>query len=82
MPTAPSVVPLPKWTDAASVVSYITSIFGAVFAVITALHPGYSEPTIVQAILPAIGAIVAGIAQVVNIVTHRGVQKAALAAGR
>ncbi len=82
MATTPTVVPLPKWTDAASVVSYITSILGAVFAVITALHPGYSEPTIVQAILPSVGAVIAGVAQIVNVITHRGVQKAALAAGR
>ncbi len=82
MATTPTVVPLPKWTDAASVVTYITSILATVFAIITALHPGYSEPTIVQAILPSVGAIIAGVAQVVNVITHRGVQKATLAAGR
>lgn len=77
----PSVVPLPKWTDAASVTSYITSVLGVIFALITGLHPGYTEPTVIQALLPSIGALIAGAAQVVNIVMHRSVQKAALAAG-
>lgn len=71
-------IPLPSWTDAASVTSYITSLVGAVFAVITALHPGYAEPVIVQVILPSVGAVVAGVAQIVNIITHRSVQKAAV----
>lgn len=78
----PTVVPLPKWTDAASVASYITSVVGAVFAFITGLHPGFTEPTAVQAILPAIGAIVAAAAQIVNVVTHRAVHKALIAAGK
>lgn len=80
-PTTPTTtIPLPSWTDAASVTSYITSILGAVFAVITGLHPGYTEPTIVQVLLPIVGALVAGVAQIVNIVTHRTVQKAAVSA--
>lgn len=77
---ATTTIPLPSWGDAASVTSYITSVLGAVFAVITALHPGYTEPTIVQVLLPSIGAVVAGVAQIVNIITHRTVQKAAVAA--
>lgn len=78
----PTIVPLPTWTDAASVASYITSVVGAVFAFITGLHPGFTEPTAVQAILPAIGAIVAAAAQIVNVVTHRAVHKALIAAGK
>ncbi len=80
--TTPSVVPLPKWTDAASVASYITSVVGVVFAFITGLHPGFTEPTVIQALLPSIGAVIAGVAQIVNVVEHRSVQKAAIAAGR
>jgi len=79
--TPTSVIPpLPKWTDAASVSSYLTSVVGIVFAVITALHPGYTEPTVVQAVLPAIGAAVAAAAQIVNVIMHRSVQKVALSA--
>jgi hypothetical protein len=75
-----SVVPLPSWTDAAAVTTYITSIVGTVFAVITGIHPGYTEPAIVQALLPSVGALVAAGAQIVNVITHRSVQKAAIVA--
>lgn len=74
-------VQLPSWTDPAAVTSYITTLVGITFAVLTALHPGYTEPTIVQAILPSVGAIVAGVAQIVNVITHRNaVAKIAAAA--
>lgn len=77
-PTPANVLPtLPTWTDPASVTSYVTSILAAVFAVVTSLT-GKGEPAVVQALLPASGLVVAGVAQIVNIVTHRGVQKAAI----
>ena len=76
----PTVVALPKWTDASSVQSYIASILGVIFAVITGLHPGYTEPTIVQTLLPIVGVLIAGAAQLVNVITHRGVQKVAIQA--
>ena len=79
-PVTPTIVSLPKWSDAASVVSYITSILGVIMAVITGLHPGFTEPTIIQAILPAVGAVIAAVAQVVNVITHRSVQKVAIQA--
>jgi len=79
----PSPVPvlpaLPSWTDPASVTSYITSIAATIFAVVTAIT-GNGEPAAVQALLPSVGLIVAGVAQIVNVVTHRSVQKAAIAA--
>jgi len=79
-PVTPQVLPpLPSWTDPASVTSYVTSILAAVFAVVTALT-GKGEPALVQALLPASGLVVAGVAQIVNVITHRGVQKAAIAA--
>lgn len=76
---APPIIPvgLPSWTDAAAVTSYITSIAAAIFAVMTAIN-GHGEPAIVQAILPSVGVIVAGVAQIVNVATHRSVQKAVL----
>jgi hypothetical protein len=61
------------------VTSYITSIAATIFAVVTAIT-GNGEPAAVQALLPSVGLIVAGVAQIVNVVTHRSVQKAAIAA--
>ena len=64
-------LPLPNWTDSAAVTSYVTSVLAIVGAVITLAHPGYIEPAIVQAIVPSVAAIIAGVAQVVNVITHR-----------
>lgn len=70
-PMSQVVVTLPSWTDTPSVVSYLTTVVGLVFAIITGVHPGYTEPLIVQSLLPAVGAVIAGGAQIVNIITHR-----------
>lgn len=64
-------LPLPAWTDSAAVTSYITSVIATIGAVVTLAHPGYSEPTTVQAVVPSVAAIIAGIAQIVNVITHR-----------
>lgn len=77
---AATVIPLPTWTDAASVTSYITSLIGIAVTVLTLLHPGYTEPAVVQAAVPTVGLIVAGVAQLVNVLTHRSAQKAAIVA--
>lgn len=74
-------VPLPTWTDAASVTSYLTSLVATAFAVVTLVHPGYTEPSFVQGFVPAVGFLVAGAAQIFNLVTHRTAQKAAIASG-
>ena len=80
-PPAPNVVSLPTWTDAASVTTYITSIAGAILGIITAVHPGFSEGTTIQSILPSVGFLIAAGAQIVNVYLHRSVQKAAILAG-
>lgn len=72
-------IPLPSWTDPGAITTYITSFLAAVFAVVTAMT-GHGEPAVVHALLPAIGVIVAGVAQMVLLITHRGVQKAVLVA--
>ena len=77
---APVIPPLPSWSDAASVQSYVTSITGLVVGFITTLHPGFTEPAAVQGIVGAAGFIVAGVAQIVSVITHRSVQKAAVVA--
>jgi hypothetical protein len=74
-------IPLPTWTDAASVTSYITSLVAIVVTIVTAVHPGYSEPTVVQSLIPAVGFVVAGVAQIVNVVWHRKAAVAAISAG-
>jgi uncharacterized membrane protein HdeD (DUF308 family) len=62
---------MPKWTDTASVTSYITSGLAIVGAVVMLAHPGYKEPAVVQAIVPSVAAIIAGVSQIVNVITHR-----------
>lgn len=79
-PETQPVPALPVWTDAQAVTSYLTSLAGIAVAVVAGLHPGFTEPAIVQSILPAIGTIVAGAAQVVNVVTHRSAHSSVAAA--
>jgi len=74
----PVVPSLPKWNDAASVQSYITSLLSFVGAILALLHPGFREPAAVQAAVPSVAAVVAGVVQVVNILRHMSVTKAAL----
>ena len=47
--------------------------------VIALLHPGFVEPAAVQSAIPAVGFLVAGVAQIVNVVYHRKAQIAAIA---
>ena len=69
--------PLPAWNDAASVAAYLTSIAAIVVAIVALAHPGFTEPAIVQSLIPSVATVVAGVAQAINIWTHRAVQKAA-----
>jgi hypothetical protein len=62
---------LPHWTDAQSVTSYITSLIAFALSVVTTFHPGFNEPAVVQSVIPAVGLFVAGLAQAVNVFTHR-----------
>ena len=74
------VPPPPTWSDAASIAAYATSILAGVLAVVTLLHPGFTEPAAVQTAVPSVAAVIAGVVQLVNIITHRSVQKAAIQA--
>ena len=78
-PTPVVIPPLPSWTDSASIASYLTTVLASVFAVVIYVT-GHGEPTIVQALVPSVSVIIAGVAQLVNIITHRSVQKAAFQA--
>lgn len=73
-------IPLPTWTDAASISSYLTTILAGVLAFITGLHPGFSEPAIVQTLVTTVSVVVAAAAQAINVLTHRSVVKAITAA--
>ena len=76
-PTPVVIPPLPSWTDAAAISSYITTILGGVFAVYIYLT-GHGEPVVVQAVVPSVSVIIAGVAQLVNIIMHRNAQIAAI----
>ena len=78
-PTPVVLPPLPSWTDAPAIASYLTTILAGVFAVYIYLT-GHSEPTIVQALVPSVSVIIAGVAQLVNIIMHRNAQIAAIRA--
>lgn len=73
-------IDLPKipWNDAASVASYLSSLVFAATALIAMIHPGFSLPTIVPAIVTPVASVIAGIIQIVNIITHRNAQIAVL----
>ena len=72
---------MPAWNDSSAVTTYITSITASVFAIVMVLT-GKGEPAAVQAILPSVGMIVAAVAQIVNVITHRGIHKAAITAAK
>lgn len=78
--TAPDDVTLPTWTDAASVTSYLTSIVATIGGLIALAHPGFRESVDIQTAIPAVGFVVAGVAQLLNVWTHRSAQAAAIAA--
>jgi hypothetical protein len=72
------VIPMPTWTDATSVASFATSIITGAVAVIAFVHPGFTEPSIVQALVPTVSILVAAGAQIVNVLRHSKATVAAL----
>ena len=71
-------IDMPTWTDATSVASYITSVLDAGIAVIGLVHPGFIEPAAVQACIPAVALLIAGGAQIANLIRHTKATTAAL----
>ena len=69
-------VVLPTWSDPSSVLTFLTTILGAVFGVLTVLHPGFQEPAVVHALLPSVAILVAVAAQIVNSATAHAVHRA------
>lgn len=74
-------IALPTRTDAASVTSYLTTLVAGIISVITLAHPGFTEPSVVPALVPAVSLVIAGGAQLFNIIRHAWVTVAALASG-
>ena len=70
------IVSLPAWNDSQAVTTYIVSVVGAVFGILGAVHPGWTEPSWVTAVIPSVGILVAFAAQWVNVATHRSTNKA------
>jgi hypothetical protein len=73
--TPSAIVSLPTWTDSQAVTTYIVSVVGAVFGILGALHPGWTEPSWVTAVIPSVGILVAFAAQWINVATTRGTTK-------
>ncbi len=61
---------LPRWTDAGSVTSYIVAAAGIAEAVIATVDPSLKLPASALAVLPAIGLVVALVAQALNATRH------------
>ena len=64
-------IPLPKWNDFSSVVSYLTSIVAVGVGLVAAFQPGFKEPAAVQAAVPAVALAIASGAQIINAWSHR-----------
>jgi uncharacterized membrane protein YoaK (UPF0700 family) len=73
-------IPLPKWNDFASILTYLTSVVGVVVGVVAAIHPGFKEPASTQAVLAAVALLVATGAQIYNATSHRSAHNAAAVA--
>lgn len=69
-------IPQIKWTDEASVASYLTSLVSVVIAILVLVHPGWHETGVVQALVPSVAVVITGIVQAVNVIQHRSLQKA------
>jgi hypothetical protein len=73
-------IPLPKWNDFSSVLTYITSIVSIGVGFVAVLKPGFSEPAAVRAAIPAVALLVATGAQIFNAASHRSAHNAAAVA--
>ena len=64
---------LPSWTDGPAITSYIVTTAGIVFGFLALMHIGFpaSTPVLVQTWATIVGPVVAGVAQAINLITHR-----------
>jgi hypothetical protein len=76
--TSQIVIPMPTWTDSTSVAAWVTALIATANTVITLVHPGYVEPTIVVALVAPVSILVAAGAVIANIFRHSKVTAAAI----
>lgn len=76
----PEPIPLPRWNDAASVISFLTSIGGVVLAIIEMVDPtgGARAASVEAPLIAGLGVAIAGVSQVGNVFWHRKAQVAAI----
>lgn len=72
-------IPLPTWTDGASVATYVTFVLGAALTIIAVIKPGWHPSFNVQAVAIAMGTLVSSAAMIVNVIRHLIVTKALVA---
>jgi len=73
-------IPLPTWTDATSVATFLTAGFAVVVGAVTYLDPSIA-PQVTSAghsLIPSIAEAIAGIVVTVNVIRHTVVHKAAI----
>lgn len=73
--TPPQPEPEVQWDNAASVASYLTTAAAVAVDAISLLHPGFKEPAVVQALVPSVATVIAGVVTAVEVVTKRAVAK-------
>jgi protein-S-isoprenylcysteine O-methyltransferase Ste14 len=72
--SATNILPqLPSWTDGPAITSYIVTVAGILFGFLALMHVGLpvNTPALVQVWATIIGPVVAGVAQAINLITHR-----------
>ena len=56
--------------------AHLTALFAAAFSVVALIHPGFTEPVVVQSIATSLPVIVAGAIEAYHLLTHRQLQAA------
>ena len=80
--TPVNAIVLPSWSDPTSIAAFVTTIATAVLALLTMFHPGFNpQPAAVTAVVAAMSVLIAGGAQIANVIRHSSATKAAIAVG-
>ena len=74
--------PLPNWSDATSVATFITAGVGTIVSGLTLFDPSIvpQVTSLGHALVPSVAAVIAGGAVIVNVIRHALVHKAAVTA--
>jgi hypothetical protein len=81
-PVEDLVPPMPTWSDATSVATFITAGIGTIVSGLTLFDPGIvpEVTSLEHALVPSVAAIIAGVAVVANVARHALVHQAAVTA--